>query len=732
MTAPSQDRQAAIRQALQSLGRARGPGAEATRQEHVNLVQSIRRPADVALHVEPKDDNHWRVTVCTADSLGALSVVAGLFTAYRLDIGRGEICTLHLPNPQPERPRIVRGRGGGSRLRRPEPHPPRDLLFDIFEVQALNKAGPAVWQRFEDELTALVRLLVAGQTEEARAALVDRVSSVFEALGGEALALLPIAITATNEPGSAYTRLTVRSADTPGFLFAFTNALAGFTTNIERARIRTSRREAADTFWVTDRAGQPIHDAAQLHELRVATTLLKQFTHLLPHAPDPGQALRQFNAFVKELLSRPQGSAALANLESLDVLETLANLMGVSRFLWEDFLRMQHENVFPVVIDVPGLRETITPATLREDLQRRPGADAGWDDRVLQLNAFKDRALFRIDLRHITGRSTFTQFSAELTDLAEVVVGVAADLVEEALGRRFGRPRLADGRECRWCIAALGKFGGRELGFGSDLELLFVYEDAGATTGPTSLDNADYFERFVQTFLKTVTARQEGVFEIDLRLRPHGRAGALASPLPGFEQYYGAGGDSGQFERLALTKLRAVAGNGDLGNRLEQARDRLVYSVRPLDLANLLHLRGRQAAELVPHGVVNAKYSPGGLVDVEYFVQARQIEAGALGAAVRVTNTLDALQRLAEHGHIPAELGTRLADCYRFLRRLIDALRVVRGHAKDLILPPAGSRGFAYLAHRLQYADAGDLQAAIATWMGVARGLWPASVPPPP
>src|SRR5262249_18634931 len=159
--------------------------------------------------------------------------------------------------------------------------------------------------------------------------------------------------------------------------------------------------------------------------------------------------------------------------------------------------------------------------------------------------------------------------------------------------------------------------------------------------------------------------------------------------------------------------LRTVAGNRDLGNRLEQARDRLVYSGRPLDLANILHLRGRQAAELVPHGLVNAKYSPGGLVDVEYFVQARQIEAGAMDAAVRVTNTLDALQQLAEHGHIPAELGTRLADCYRFLRRLIDALRVVRGHAKDLILPPAGSREFAYLAHRLQYADAGDLQAAI-------------------
>lgn len=116
----------------------------------------------------------------------------------------------------------------------------------------------------------------------------DRVSTVLRA--AVAAAPPPVAVAVDNEPSSSLTRLTVRSADTPGFLFAFSNALAGFTINIERAEVGTLHGEAVDTFWVTDVAGRPIRDEGRIHELRVATALVKQFTHLLRHSPDPGQA----------------------------------------------------------------------------------------------------------------------------------------------------------------------------------------------------------------------------------------------------------------------------------------------------------------------------------------------------------------------------------------------------------------------------------------------------------
>jgi glutamate-ammonia-ligase adenylyltransferase len=715
-TPPTDDRRPAIRQALRALlGEAPGSAEGPLREECISLAQSVRQPADVALDVEAHGGGRWSVAVCTADALGALSLVAGLFAAFRLDIVRAQIRTLHLP---PQGPQV--GRRGRGAFRRPpaKPRPPTHLLFDVFEVRALGDADPSMWQNFREELAALA----ASAGEQARDAVVDRVAAVLQPAG--AAAPLPVAVGVDNDPASSCTRLTVRSADTPGFLFAFSNALAGFTINIERAEVSTLRGQAIDTFWVTDVAGRPIRDDDRIHELRVGTALVKQFTHLLPHSPHPGQALRQFHTFVRELLGRPRWTAALADLESPSVLETLAQMMGVSRFLWEDFLRVQHENLFPVVRDAPGLDEPAQPAALREDLERRLGGLAGWDDRVRELNAFKDRALFRIDLRYITSRSTDVQFSTELTDLAELVTAVAADLVHESLAPAYGRPRLADGRDCRWAIVALGKFGGRELGFASDLELIVVYEGPGATTGPQSLTNAAYFERFVRTFLDVVVARQAGVFEIDLRLRPHGRAGNLASSLPGFEAYYTEGGGAAQFERMALVKLRAVAGDRDFGAQLEEIRDRFTYSGRPLDLADVQHMRRRQAAELVAPGAVNAKYSAGSLVDVEYFVQARQIEAGCADAAVRTTNTLDALRRLAERGHMPAERSERLAECYRFFRRLIAALRVVHGRARDLVIPPADSPEFAHLAHRMRYAEPEELRAALAAWQDVARQLW--------
>ena len=274
--------------------------------------------------------------------------------------------------------------------------------------------------------------------------------------------------------------------------------------------------------------------------------------------------------------------------------------------------------------------------------------------------------MFRVDLRHITRRIGFRAFSEELSALAQVVVGEAAAPSYEVQESRFGIPIMEDGRPCPWCICALGKFGGRELGFGSDVELLVVYEAEGRTNGATSLVNSNCFEDLVRTFLTTLTARREGIFEIDLRLRPYGGSSALATSLAGFDRYYSEDGDARQFERMAFVKLRPVAGDPELGRRLVESHDAFVYSGRPLDPENVRHLRRRQATELVPPGSVSAKYNPGGLVDIEYFVQARQIASGHRDPAIRVTNTLDAIERLAEGRHLTPEraqeLGTPTAS----------------------------------------------------------------------
>ena len=133
---------------------------------------------------------------------------------------------------------------------------------------------------------------------------------------------------------------------------------------------------------------------------------------------------------------------------------------------------------------------------------------------------------------------------------------------------------------------------------------------------------------------------------------------------------------------------------------------------------------------MVAPETTNAKYSPGGLVDVEYYVQARQIVVGKNDPAVRRTNTLEAIDQLVQGGHLSGTFGQTLGQTYGFLRRLIDALRAVRGHAKDLTIPALDAAEFTYLARRLDFDSAEGLQYAITSNMAHANSLWDEAILP--
>jgi glutamate-ammonia-ligase adenylyltransferase len=695
------------------------------RVQYLALATAVVSSTDVQVDVTNRGDGRWTVAINAADSRGALAAIVGHLTAGAMTIVDADYLTL----PNPVSPVVrARWRSGASRGAATRAVRPARRILGVFDVRPSAELDRDAWAKLRGELAAA---LTTDRLEDVKDDLIDRFSAVFRDRIAPGAKLLPISMSVTNEPGATSTELAVRSADTPGFLFAFANALADFSINVERAAIRTVGGEARDTFWVTDVHRRPIVDERKIQEIRVATTLIKQFTYLLPRSPNPSQALRQFNALIAHLLSRPAWYADLASLESPAVMENLADVMGVSRFLWEDFLRMQHENLFPLLLDPTALSGDRIKSALDAELRQRLEPLISTGDRVQELNAFKDREMFRIDLRHLLGRCTFAEFAAELTDLAEVAVEAAAALSAEELLPKYGRPTLDDGRVCPWCICALGKFGGRELGFGSDLEVIFVYEGEGQTDGKQAIHNSEYFNHLVQTFTGKLKARQAGIFEIDLRLRPFGSAGALASSLPGFGRYYSAAGSAEQFERLSLVRLRPIGGEAALVTGILEARDRFVYSDHPLDLANVLHLRQRQATELVPRGEISAKYSAGGSVDVEYFVQSWQIAVGSADTSVRVTNTIEAAGRLAQSRHLDSRLAHEIQETYVFLRRLIDALRMVRGHAKDLTIPSEQSREYAYLARRLKLESPTDLHDLIDRRMMFAHELW-TNAPPVP
>ncbi len=674
--------------------------------------QQIRHHAAVAklldndhlaeVEATPLNDGRWRVLVIAYDYPGELSLICGLLFAYGFSIFDGDAFTTYEEAPSTAFP-----------TEGPRPGPRRTIV-DVFTVRPVQDDVAAdVWVRYAGDLNALLRLMQAGRRRDARGELAKRVAVALHDIPGATTALYPIDIQIDNTTSERYTVLRIDTPDTVGFLYEFTNALAMNRIYIARVMVASIGNRVRDTLYVTDAAGKPITAPDKQRELRAATVLIKHFTHLLPHSPNPELALLQFREFLGQLFARPNWPDELASLERPEVLNALAQLLGVGSFLWDDFLRMQYVSLFPVVRDVDALATAKPRSQLQAELEaalravhsgpQPPSDDAPW--RAV-INDFKDREMFRIDMRHILGHTAeFGQFSEELTELAAAVVNAVFHLCAEDLRTQYGTPCLEDGQPSQMTVCALGKFGGRELGFASDIELMAVYAGNGQTSGPSVITTSEFYEKVVETFVRAIRAKREGIFEIDLQLRPYGKSSNLAVSLDAFRRYFAPEGPAWAYERQALVKLRPVAGDAALGEQVAALRDAFVYNGEPFDATAMRAMRERQIRHLVTGGTFNAKYSPGGLVDLEYLVQGLQITHGYANPGLRLTNTREAIAALAAAGILAPDDHARLRKAYTFLRWLIDSLRVVRGNAKDLTIPPAGSEEFAFLARRLRYGS---------------------------
>jgi glutamate-ammonia-ligase adenylyltransferase len=198
-------------------------------------------------------------------------------------------------------------------------------------------------------------------------------------------------------------------------------------------------------------------------------------------------------------------------------------------------------------------------------------------------------------------------------------------------------------------------------------------------------------------------SRQEGIFQIDLQLRPYGKAGSMAVSLESFRNYYAPDGAAWAYERQALLKLRPITGDSKLGDELCRLRDIYAYESGAFDVTAMRAMRERQVRHLVTGGTFNAKFSRGGLVDIEYLIQGLQINHGAQNPTLRLTNLRDAMSALHTVSILSDDDYTRLRKAHTFLRWLIDSLRVVRGNSKDVTIPPFGTEEFVFLARRLRY-----------------------------
>jgi glutamate-ammonia-ligase adenylyltransferase len=659
--------------------------------DHVTLLAAIDDQHPVQVRITPRSPTSVEILLAAYDLFGEFSIITGTMAVYGLNILEGQVFSYQ----RGEARTTPWGKTEGG------------CIVDVFAVEysAARPFDAAAQTAFVTQLTALIQLLRAGKLQQARDTLnhqlVNAISAAPQFLPAR---LSPVAVQIDNDTSADWTLVQINADDTPGFLYSLSNALAMRNIYIHRVIIDSIQGTVHDQLFVAWRRGGKITSAEGQRELRLIAVLIKQFTHFLTIAPNPAMALQHFDQFLDRLASVAPGED-LHWLWEENTLQGLATMLGSSDFLWEDFLRMQPTTFLPVLKNLhDGIAQRVSKDELVQRLHTALRDATTAAERKHALNVVKDCELFRINTRHLLHPDLpFGLFAEELSDLAEVIVAGALDLAQDTLQARHGLPLLADGTPCAFAVFGLGKLGGRELGYASDLEMLCVYSGAGTTSGPRPIALSEYATMLVQHLRDIIVARRSGTFEIDLRLRPYGSHGPLATSAEAFQEYYRPGGDAAPFERQALIKLRWVAGEAALGQQVTAWRDAYVYSPEPFDLASAVPLRQRQIDELVAPGAIDAKYSRGGLVDVEYTVQYLQLQHGAALPALRTPNTLQALQALHQAGILPDAQAHQLADTYKFLRHLIDALRVVRGNAQDSVLPAPASDEFTFLARRMGY-----------------------------
>jgi glutamate-ammonia-ligase adenylyltransferase len=686
---------------------------------HFQALERLSPDEPIALISREGPGSRLACAVVAFDHPSEFAYIAGVFASMGFEVAEGEAFTI---GPG----RSAHGQARGARRERAR-------IVDCFEGFVQEEFRTEGWaEELASRLRTMALALERGGKDahtltrravaELAASALDHVAPPYRS------ALYPVLI-AIEPTATGLVRMRVESQDTPFFLFVFGAALSIQGVTIERVSIRTRGSRIEDVFEFADVAGLPLDESARLDDIKIAVLLTKQFTSFLGAAGDPGAAILRFEDLLAEVLASPEKGARLARLTDGKVMEDLARLLGASDFLWEDFLRIQYETLLPMLgreAEGAGFSEPAETLALRLDaaLRAAPGAAEGEEEFIYALNEFKDREILHYDLDHILGpRGDFRALSRRLTALAELVVERSAAFAYRTLVARHGEPRTAAGMSAKYAVMGLGKLGGGELGYASDIELLFVYDDAGETDGPRPVENREFFGELVRLAQSCVRARREGIFQVDLRLRPHGASGPLACSLESLCTYFSPDGPAHSAERLALVRMRAIAGDRALGERVERLRDEWIYEGGGFDLSEFRNLRERQLRDKTRSGRPNAKFGPGALVDLEYSIQILQVRHGRGDRRLRTPRMDEAIRALAAAGILPEGEEKELKAAYAFFRTLINGLRMLRGSALDLSLPEKGSEEMDHLARRIGYGPEGSLVGEKRLGLGPAERL---------
>ncbi|MFM2130614.1 MAG: glutamate-ammonia-ligase adenylyltransferase, partial [Pseudomonadota bacterium] len=422
------------------------------------------------------------------------------------------------------------------------------------------------------------------------------------------------------------------------------------------------------------------------------TELMPGLLSALGRTANPDAAFRHFDQFLAGL---PAGVQIFSLFLSNPGLMTLvAEIMGSAPRL------AIHLAANPSLLDGVLTGDFYGPIESREQLHKTLAAvlrSAGFFEETLDLSRrFANDHKFKVGMQILKGQLDCDAAGAALTNLADVVLSRMFAVVRADIEARHGRIG-----ERGMCIVALGKLGGREITEASDLDLLFLYDDppAGAedesasrSDGKRPLAASQYFARLSQQLITSVSApTAEGkLYDVDMRLRPSGNAGPIATSLSAFEQYQAT--SAWNWEHMALTRARVVAGPDDLAGRTAAAIHAVLVGTRdPAKLrADVLDMRARLARGHPPSSPWDVKYVAGGLIDVEFITQYLQLRHAHERPEVLDTNTCAALGKLAEAGRLAPDAAECLIRANRLWRTIQGMLRFTYEGAFNEEAAPAG------------------------------------------
>jgi glutamate-ammonia-ligase adenylyltransferase len=314
------------------------------------------------------------------------------------------------------------------------------------------------------------------------------------------------------------------------------------------------------------------------------------------------------------------------------------------------------------------------------DYESRAGRTRSAEETGALLREWRRRAMLRIAWLDIAGIAPVMQTLRDVSDLADAIIRAASSAAQRHLLPTFGRPQCPDASP-EFIILGMGKLGGRELNFSSDIDLVFLYSGAGETDGPRVIDNEEYFNRLGREIIRLLDARTaEGfVFRVDMRLRPFGDSGPLAVSLASLEDYLQQHGRD--WERYAWIKARAIVGAGTYVSAYEEFVRPFVYR-RYLDFGVFESLRDMKALivrevsrrELDRH----LKLGKGGIREIEFIVQSMQLVRGGSDRRMQNPSLLDVLPLLSGSKLVSAEAVAELTDAYLVLRKAENALQMIR------------------------------------------------------